>query len=388
MKNQHSILMASTLLLLAIGCSSSSSTSDTPSSIVGKFNSAMTSAGVQLESTSLASALRKGLSSKYAASSVDDSCDENASPMKNGTLMDQNDAEYPAKLFYCKIVKNSGSPESIPGSYSQTQSIACALEKAGVTYDGVEHTATIEVDADCFSAEELADDEMPSSMEITYVASEPAAFNSNFQKGVVMTVPDFGTFTLATSVSGSDIKFMGYENQSSTKTGVYVGEFNSDTGEIRFEGRHDRFNCTEEGSCGWSKHDRILLKCGSISDKGECEDIISVEGASSDIFSNNDSGRISTISGDFSVGVKTRFYSIGDGQFNTPASWSENMAAAGQCYTLESPTAGDCSSNDGIELPTSTFRYTLFSGFTPNSEWYQDVDSLDFTSVSMNSDIP
>ena len=388
-KTQMIQLSLLSVLLIGIGCSSSKSSADKPSNVIGQFSTAMSSAGSQLESTGLTSALSKGLSPTVRIDSVDDLCDENAQPISGGDFMDQNDPEYPARVFYCKIVKDSGSPESIPGAYGQTKSISCALEKAGIEFDGVEHTATVTIDSDCFSAEELADDELPDSMEITYTASQPAAFNPNFQSGVVMTVPDFGTFTLAASVDGSTIKFMGYENQGSTKTGVYVGQFDSETGEIRFEGRHDRFNCSEEGSCGWTKHDRIYLKCGSINEKGECEDIQEVQAASSDVFDNEGgSGRISTISGDFSEGVRTRFYTTNSGDFNDPEVWMESDGAADQCYTLESPTAGDCSGNLGIRIPNETFFFTMVDGFTPNSEWYQDVDDLTFTTVSLMHDVP
>ena len=382
-KKQIFNLILVTSFLMA--CSSSNEISS--SAVVTQFNNAMKSAGSQLQSTGLVNGLSSGMLAKATLVDVDDVCDENATPMDGVDYMDQNDPEYPARLFYCKVVKDSGSPESIPGSYGQTRSIACALEKAGIVFDGVEHEATISVDEDCFSAAELADDEMPSSFEITYKASEPAFFNSNFQRGIQMTIPDFGTFTLATSVEGSSIKFMGYENQGSTKTGVYVGEFDSDSGEIRFEGRHDRFNCSEEGSCGWTKHDRIYLKCGSINADGECEDIQEVQGASSEIFDEPIGGRIATISGDFSQGVKTRFYSNSEGDFNDPEKWTENTLAADQCYTLTSATSGDCASNNGIRITgTSPFFFTLYDGYTPNSEWYMDIEGLDFTSISLLSE--
>lgn len=380
------ITISMTLSSTLVSCSSSNQAS--PSAVVTQFNNAVKSAGTQLQSTSLSGALSSGLTSKNALADVDDVCDENATPMDGSDYMDQNDPEYSARLFYCKVVKDSGSPESIPGSYGQTKSIACALEKAGIVYDGEEHTATVSVDSDCFTPEEL-DDEMPSSIEMTYKASRPASFNSNFQTGVEMTIPDFGTFVLATSVEGSLTKFMGYENQGSTKTGVYLGQFDSESGEIRFEGRHDRINCNEEGSCGWTKHDRIYLKCASINSDGECEDIQEVQGASSDIFNTPSmNGRLATISGDFSVGVRTRFYSNNEGDFNDPEKWTQNASAAEQCYTLESPTAGDCSSNLGIRISgTSPFFFTLYDGYIPNDEWYQEIEGLSFTSIDLVNDI-
>ena len=180
---------------------------------------------------------------------------------------------------------------------------------------------------------------------------------------------------------------MGYENQEALhpgKTGVYVGQFNSDTKEIRFEARHDRYHCTEAGSCGFSRHDRLYLKCASISAKGECVDIAEIHGASSDINSGN--GQISTLSGNFSEGVKARFFAINSSNYNDPTAWLETANV--DCYNASSDTGGDCSSNAGIGLPASTFHFPLYTGHVANSTWYKTAGNLDFTTVSMDSDIP
>ena len=67
--------------------------------------------------------------------------------------------------------------------------MSCALENAGIVYDGSDHSATVKVDSTCFSPEQL-DGDGPATMTITYNASQPATFNSKFQTGIVMTVPD------------------------------------------------------------------------------------------------------------------------------------------------------------------------------------------------------
>lgn len=369
---------------LMLGCSSSKN-GDSLSSVVSQFDSAMQSAGGQLQSTALVSGLSSG-SLKNTLTDVDEACDENARPMSGGSEMNQNDPEYPARLIYCKVVKNTGSPDSIVGSYTQTKSIACALEHAGIEYDGVEHEATVQINSDCFTAEELADGEMPASIQVTYKASKPAFFNENFQSGVEMTITGFGTFALATSVDDSVIQFMGYENQGSTKTGVYMGQFDSASGEIRFEGRHERINCDEDHSCGWNRHDRIYLKCGSISDEGECESVQKVQAAASDIFADPVGGQLATLSGDFSVGVKTRFYYNTGGDFTNEATWTEELSGASRCYTHESPTAGDCSSNNGIQIQSDTILFPLFDSYTPATQWYKEVDGLDFTSIDLQNE--
>lgn len=369
-----------------VGCSSSSSTSsNTPSSVLKQFDTAMSSAGTNLKSSSGLTALHQGLSAKNMLT-ADDFCDEHGEPLDSGGgRMNNSDPEYAGRIFYCKLSKNTDSPDSVQGAYSLIKEISCALDAAGVVYDGVEHTATVNVDDTCFSAERLAKGEMPDSMEVTYTASQPAAFNANFDSGVVMSVPDFGSFTLATKVDGNKIEFLGFEDQSTitpNKTGGYVGQFDSDSGEIRFEAMHDRYHCSESGSCGWSRHDKIYLKCASVDANGECTGVEEVHGAASNIYNQSGFyGEIATISGVFADGVKTRLYTDNTETFNTPADWTEVTNTL--CFSADSSTGGDCTGNSGIELPASTFHFTLFSGHTPVSTWYETAGDLTFTSVSL-----
>jgi hypothetical protein len=366
------------------GCSSSSSTaSSSPSSVISQFDKAMSSAGSNLQSSSGLTALHTNMS---AATSVSDFCDDHAQPIDNmGNRMNNSDPEYPARIFYCKIAKNTGDEETVRGAYTFLKEISCALDNAGVTFDGVEHSATITVDKTCFSAEQLSKDEIPGSLKIKYTASQPAAFNKNFDSGVVMTVPEFGSFSLATRVDGNKIEFMGYEDQSDLhphKTGGYVGQFDSDTGEIRFEAMQDRYHCEDGDSCSFGRHDKIYLACDSVDASGNCTGVKEVQGAASNIYHQTGTyGEIATISGKFADGVRSRLYTDGTETFNTPADYTEVPNTL--CFTADSSTAGDCTGNAGIELPSSTFHFSLFEGFTPVSTWHETVGDLKFTSVSL-----
>jgi hypothetical protein len=102
----------------------------------------------------------------------------------------------------------------------------------------------------------------PSSMSITVTASVPAAFNSYFDRGIVMVVPSFGTFTIGSKVTSTSVEFIAREDQTATtanKTGVYAAALDFAAGTLRYEARHDRFNDTTDtgGSGGWSRHHRI-----------------------------------------------------------------------------------------------------------------------------------
>lgn len=80
----------------------------------------------------------QGVQSKVSAQNLiaDFLCNENAMPLnEDGSYMDSQGPDYPSRLFYCKLAKDSASPEAIPGALRQIKSISCAVEKAGVVYD-------------------------------------------------------------------------------------------------------------------------------------------------------------------------------------------------------------------------------------------------------------
>ena len=324
------------------------------------------------------------------ASTINDLCDENGTPMDGASIMSESNPLYPARVFMCKIGKNSGSPDTIQGSYQTLSDISCILENEGITYNGEERTITVvPADSECFDNIE----EMPATLNITLRATSPAEFNTYFTHGVEFSVDVFGTFKMALKVNAADdFEFMAFEDQgdlSPNKNGAYMGRFDGPNAKIWFEARHDRFNCSEENSCGWSRHDRIYVECDSLTN-GACEGIQSISGAASDVFSTGN-GRISTIEGALSTGIKARqFSAFGGGAgvgafFNNPANWTEDTND--KCYTASSDSA-DCSGEAGIGLPGSTFTFPLSSGHTTNASWHTTVDGLDFTSVTMETDTP
>lgn len=392
----HSLLPVS-LGLFLLGCSNSTNglNSSRPSGILSTISGAISTASSSMTQTGIAlpSVLRANQSNgvKSFAVTVDDLCDENANPIDSGSFMSNSDARFPARLFYCKIAKNTSSPDSIPGAFVFLEQLSCALENAGIQFDGVSRDITVDLTAGgCFSEEDR--EEMGDSIDMTYTASRPASFNSNFDAGIILTVPSFGTFSLATRVSGSIAEFIAFEDQSAitaNKNGAYQGSIDTSSGEIRFEGRHDRFNCSESGgSCGWSRHDRIYLKCESLTASGNCTNLESIQGAATEIYSpsNGNSGKGATISGALATGIKARFFQSNPSDFNNPSGWSEVTNTA--CYTATADDA-DCGSNTGLALPSSgSWTFPLFTGHTANSSWYSVSTPLTFTSIDMTRDVP
>ena len=390
MKNLLTLLLS--IGITSIGCSGSNSgdiSADSPSGIFGAFGEAMDSVGTRMAS-SLGGSSMFSMSRASLASSIDDLCDENGTPLSGESTMSESDPLYPARVFMCKIGKNSGSPDTIQGSYQTLSDISCLLEKEGITYNGEERTITVvPAESDCFDSIE----EMPESLQITLKATSPAEFNSYFTYGVEFSIDVFGTFKMAFKINAADdFEFMAFEDQgalSPNKNGAYMGRFDGPNAKIWFEARHDRFACEEENSCGWSRHDRIYVACTSVTN-GACAGIQSISGASSDVFSSGN-GRISTIEGALSTGIKARQFSASAGGpgvgafFNDPANWTEDTND--NCYTAASESA-DCSSEPGIGLPAGAFLFPLSSAHTTNASWHTSVDGLDFSAVTMDSDVP
>jgi len=391
MKNLGILFLS--LGFVTAGCSSGSGVSaNRPSEIFGAFDTAMASVGSNLVSSIGTSSMMMRGSQLIKSSTINDLCDENGQPLDGTSMMAESDERYPARVFLCKIGLNSGSPDTIQGSYAALSDISCLLETEGIEYDGKQRTIKVNVvDSGCF--EDIS--EMPEEFEITVTASSPAAFNSNFSNGVELSIPVFGTFKMAFNVtSANEFEFMAYEDQSSispNKDGAYVGKFDGPNGRILFEARHDRYNCSEENSCGWSRHDRIYVECDSVTG-GACSGIKKISAAASEVYSSGPNGRISTMQGELATGIKARqFYASSDSgitaaaDFNNPTKWSETSNT--KCYTATSDS-GACSGVTGISLPSGNFTFPLASGHTSNPSWHTTLGNLSFTSVTMDDDIP
>ncbi len=326
------------------------------------------------------------------SSTISELCDENGQPLDGASVMNESDERYPARVFLCKIGYNSGSPDTVQGSYATLSDISCLLEQEGIVYDGQQKTITVNVvDSGCF--EDTL--EMPAEFEITVKATSPAEFNPNFSNGVELTIGVFGTFKMAFTITGpNEFEFMAYEDQSSispNKDGAYIGKFDGPNGKIWFEARHDRYNCSEENSCGWSRHDRIYVECDSVSG-GACSGIKAISAAASEVYADGLNGRISTMQGELASGIKARQFSAQSSSgitaaedFNDPTKWAEDTNS--KCYTSSSDS-GDCSGVTGIGLPSGLFTFPLASGHTGNASWHTTLGNLSFTSVTMDADVP
>jgi len=380
--------------------SSSTYSSTAPSGVIGGIDTGVVGTGTQMGKSAaggnvIARAIRFNpfdllipRAMATAGGGVDSVCDSHGTP----TGITQSSADWPEMVFFCKLAKNTGSPDSIQGSYTLIKSIACMLQKAGITWDGQPHALTPTVDTTCFTATQITDMGSPSTMSVTVTASQPAAFNTYYDAGLVMDVSSFGTFKLAAKVTGSKLEFIAFEDQTAiqaNKTGTYGASFDSSTGDLRFEARHDRFSCSQASSCGWSRHDRIYAKLVMSGD--QITDLSSISGISSDISNSGGTptyvGAISTIKGDLTNGIKARYWSVSTNTSNDLGDASKYTETTNsKCYTKTS-NAASCGTNTGIAMATSgSLPFTMHPSttYTSSSSFFTSNTGLTFTSVDFS----
>lgn len=375
------------------GTETSGYNAEVASGVIGGVDAGVTGAGNEVGKTAVGgNAIAKATKQLFniipkafaSGGGVDSVCDSHGEPLVNSSNND-----YPAMVFFCKIAKNTGSPDSVQGSYTLVKSISCMLEKAGLVFDGTTRSVTATPDTTCFTADQISNMGV-STMTISVTASKPAAFNTYFDAGIVMDIPSFGTFKLASKVSGSKLEFIAMEDQSANeanKTGVYAASFDSSTGDLRFEARHDRFSCTTNSSCKWSRHDRIYAKLTMSS--GEVSGIESISGIAAEISDNGGSsyyGKISTIKGDISSGVKARYFSAStstSSNLGSFSNYSETNNTA--CYTQSSSSAS-CGSNTGIALGSGSVPFSLHpsTSYSSSATWLAGYSGMSFTSADFS----
>lgn len=378
---------------LGMGCNKSSGgggggaaasfSTEKPSGIMTSISTAVQATGGSMGDASTASVQNDQLKPMFDTSL----CDDHGQPK---SPINQSHNNYPGVLTFCKLHVNDGSPDTIRGGFEIVKNVSCAVEKAGITFNGQAQTKTIAVDSTCFTAAQIADIGV-SSLQVSVTGSKPASFNSYFDAGLVLDITGFGTFSIGTKIAGTTIEFASFENQGSTKTGSTYGSFDQSTGVLRYESRMDRLGCLETGSCGWNRHIKMhadLTMSGSTP-----VDLESISFGYSNISlqSGNYSGELVTASGNLTAGIKARSWQGTNGSGGAPASmtdlqtiskWSEVANTA--CYTNVSGTATTCGA--GISGMSSSTAFIMTGSYTLPMNWFNGFSGATFTTVDVNAD--
>jgi hypothetical protein len=409
--SQISVLMALALVAAVLsacggGGGSSAVSATAPSGVIGGVDTGVKGAGNGMGSTPAGSnavaALDKGLfdliipTAFASGGGIDSVCDTHADPTTTlGVRLNNTDPDYPAMVFFCKVAKNSGDPDSVQGSYALVRGIACMMERAGIIFDGQDHAVTATVDSHCFTAQQITSMGV-GTMALTVNASRPAAFNAHYDAGFVMTVPGFGVFTLAAKVSGRKMEFIAMEDQSAmtpNKSGAYAATFDGATGLLQFEARHDRFFADGtlplsdpcSSGCGWSRHLRIVANL-TVDGNGNPTGLTGIEGVFASLDGGPASGtyhaEVDTISGDTTNGIKARSYDYSGGVIGDLAlgsHYTERINA--KCYTAAIGNAGTCGA--GIPWPSGAIPFNQYQAYTSPASWLVALTSgLTFSTVT------
>lgn len=358
-----------------------------PSAIMTGISNAIVATGTGLTTASTAGVQHQELKPMLVASA----CDSNGEP---NSPLNYGSSAYPGTLTYCKMVINSQSPDTVQGGFALVKNISCALEKAGLVFDGQAHSTSITIDSTCFSEKQIS--EMGGTMTISVTASKPAAFNTYFDAGVVLDVTGQNMiFKIATKVSGTKVEFATMEDQGTNKKGLSYGSLDTADGTLRYETRMERIDCTESGSCGWNRH--IKLFADLTMNGNTPGDVESVSFGYSNIQSTPGQsglgGLLVTASGNLTTGIKARLWQASNGtvnqlpaatsDYNTPGNWKEVSNTS--CYTKSSDSAGTCGS--GAAGFTSNVNFLLFGpSFTAVSTWFTNFAGATWNAVDVSAD--
>ncbi len=374
----------------ASSSTASSYSAEKPSAIIKTVGTAVskTGAGISVGATSIVT--HRQLANQTLTSA---NCDTHGDPKVNGASISQSNVQYPGILTYCKMTVNDGSPDTVQGAFETPRGIACAIEKAGITFDGVARSTNVTLDTDCFTQAQLTDMGV-STFTATVTGTTPASFNSYYDKGVRIQAPSISIdYTLGTKITGNKIEFASMEAETN-RTGAFAGSFDTSTGELRYEGRMERIDCSTSGSCGWNRHIRIYADLAMSN--GSPTSLESVSFAYSNVQAppgqTGYGGVVVSASGNPTTGIKARAWQATNGasatptatsQYNTIGNWSEVTNT--YCYTSSSETATTCGT--GLPLFTTDPSFVLTNTSHKTTEAFGAAYAgATYTTVDLNSD--
>jgi hypothetical protein len=375
-KSCAKLVFAVLVLGLLFGCSGASTSSGANSNaVITLIANGVHAAGTAMHTSAL---------NNKTMTSV---CDEHGYPTVN-----QSDTNYPGYLAHCFMSIDSG--DTVLGGFDIAKGMACLMESAGVVYDGV--TRTITVDPTVAAACGLPS--KSGSLSALVTASSPASFNSNYSHGVILDVSDTigGTFKIASNVDGTTSSFLTSESWTDGSIGTTAGKMDTATGDLWYESRVERNNCTTESRCGWNRHTRIKASIILTDDVPTGLNSMSF-GYSNIQFTpgqNGFGGTVVDADGDMTTGIKARLWqATHDGGQNQPTdatdydvvgNWVEVTNTA--CYTSTSETASTC--GDGLDLFSTNTKFLLNATDSHVSveDWLNTITGQTFTSVHMDDD--
>jgi len=361
---------------LLFGCSGSTSSGANSNAVITLIANGVHAAGNAMHT----STMNKTMTSV---------CDEHGYPS-----VSQMDGNYPGHLAHCFMSVDTG--DTVLGGFDMAIAMTCLMENAGVVYDGVARTITV----DSTVAEACG---LPNSksgtMSALVTASSPASFNANYSHGVIIDVSGTvgGIFKIASNVDGTTSSFLTSESWADGSIGTTAGTMDTSTGDLWYESRVERNNCETESRCGWNRHTRIKASV-TLTDGVPTGMSAMSFGYSNIQFTpgqNSFGGIVVSAEGDMTDGIKARLWqATTDGVANHNATAATDYDVVGNwvevtnsaCYTSDSETATTC--GDGLALFSTNTKFLLNATDSHVSvdDWLNTITGQTFTAVNMDED--
>jgi hypothetical protein len=308
--------------------------------------------------------------------------------------VNSQDEHYPGHLTYCFLTVDAG--DTVRGGFSIPKALTCLANSLSVSFDGNAHDFTVTPEMATACQLPSRDLGLRDGMAITITGSAPASFNPNYAQGIVLNVASMGlVFKMAINSSGSVNSFITNENWTDGSIGATAGKIDSSTGDLWYESRVERNNCSTSGRCGWNRHTRIranLAMSGTTP-----TDLKSLSFAYSNIQftpgQSNLGGTLITAKGDLSSGIKARLFNWDSSGSPSPTSndysdasrWGE--APNTKCYTSITDSASTC--RESIDKPSATNTKFFLNGndsHTSVADWFTSITGQTFSAIEMKTD--
>lgn len=358
--------------------------------------------------------------------------------------MTERHPEYAGNLTFCMLTSNTGNSASILGAFSLLKNMSCALENSGMTWHqskpATPETKTVKFDTSCFDKSDLK--------EICgYESEEEAAQGCNFQASVSAYLnPDSYydarmILSLSSDKEGEewsvsyDAKIKSTDTVSEIAVNMvgashpmqmdaYAAKYDAAKNAFTYEGRFDRIESSADDSGGWSRHIRVyadLTNSGELLPenvevayanlyKGLSPDprysatIATLKGSATSESSPGITGQVlgrhisadSADDADMQAALDAAIdYSLFDEE--------DQDLKLTYCYTSDSRTEGECEPGSALEVPyTGKLGFFLPGGdyrktstpnydngeYLRNTEWFESLTGIKFTSVDLTKPEP
>jgi hypothetical protein len=398
-------MLGATALLSACGGSSDGGDEATPlADAIGLIAESVETTGSSLEGARLKSASAASLPNLSILGGpipfTSTMCDVHGSV--SGYSM--GDVVYPFAQAYCGLTVDAG--DTVRGGFSLAQGLICTLEKGGIEFAGATQSITPDfTDTDCWPNGGPGDGDETDGLVLSAVGSEPASFNSYFDKGVDFTTGAMGLhFQIAANLDGDKIEFIAHEDwtsgDSAGNEGVMAGAIDKTTGVLQFEKRDERIraDCTDD-SCGWNRHTRIYASLDMVG--GEPQDLNSFSYANSDVHvsdpvgaQTDNQGYLVTAQGALAGEIQAKVFYRGGvsttvAELKDESNWTLQHASNACADSNGIDTTGACGSEMGIDVFQNNTNFALFSAASPTSvdDWLANFGGFNFTAVDTDIDV-